>query len=136
MKYLSLLFISSTLFAFTPPSDITSLLPENNELEIAPRVSTVPNVDQYTVFGTVVSMDKFGNCASQLSPDLSLISCIYSVSKGTPEKKVHELATANQAWAKLKAESLTPAEQQQAGPLQQAQLWFMRNIYMPYYWGK
>ena len=128
-----LLFIASPAFAnFTPPKDTTSLLPVNNVVEVIKKVSTIPNVDQYVVSGTVVQTDQFDNCTVLLTSPLSFGTCTYSVSQGTPLSLVETLAPANQAWAKLRAESLTAADQSSPLQNQLALIWFMKNIYPLY----
>jgi hypothetical protein len=133
MKYIIAMLLASSAFAFTPPTDITSLLPANNQVTVTAKTSVIPNVDQYTVSDTVVAVDSFGNCESVLSAELTLTSCTYSVSAGTAESQADILASANQAWAKLKAESLTAAQAVNPTQLQTAMIWFMNNVYVPYY---
>ena len=132
MKFLFIL-VSLNAFAFTPPTDKTSLLPQNNVVEVTKKQSVVANVDQYSVCGTINTLDKFGNCTVNISNPPVITCCTFSVTAGTPLATVQRSASANEAWAKLRVESLTPAEQNQVRPNQQALMWFMSNIYFPYY---
>lgn len=132
MKLLMILFVSFSAMAFTPPSDITPYKPANNVVVVTPIVSGMPNVDQYDVSDTTVLVDRFGNCTSFVSPGLQLNSCIYSVSAGTSLKLVNKLAAGNNAWAKFKAATLTPAEQVNPTQLQTAMIWFFQHIYVLY----